>query len=650
MQTAERPAPSEQLSASASRELGRALAWPALGAILAVGLALRLWGIGEGLPYVYNIDEIDHFVPRAVHMFADGTLNPHYFANPPGFTYLLHWIFWVAYGGGAQVVHHFARHPAEVYELARVVSALLGTLALWLLYLTGARLFGRAAGLLAAAIEAVAFLPVFYGHLALNDAPTLAPLTASLLGSAGILRNGRMREYALAGAGLGLAAATKYTAGIALLALLAAAAVRLIDMRSADSGERAGARALGGGLLLAGALALVAFLIANPFSLLDYSSFHTELVHQSTLSAEGQGKLGAPKEAAIVYYLWSLSWGLGWVPSLAALGGAVVVWRRDRRAGLLLVPPALLFLLFMGLQGRFFGRWLMPIFPFACLLAALFALVAVEWAARWLGRRSGANAPADAGHGAHAGLGADAQDGGGSRGGAAAPGAAPAPGRQPHARQRVALLALWTVLAALLLAQGAVYSIHSGLVLSREDTRASTRAWLLAHVPRGRPIVSEPVSLAEWDRGAGPGGEQGTGAQLWIKYPSLLPRVDAAGRLESRPSRRPVGIEDYETTLAPALLGYYTAHGYCFLITASTEAGRALADPRAVPRAIAYYRALEQQGERVFEASPYSAGAHPVAFNFDWSLDYYPLAYARPGPLMTVYRLHGGRCGRAGRT
>jgi hypothetical protein len=34
-----------------------------------------------------------------------------------------------------------------------------------------------------------------------------------------------------------------------------------------------------------------------------------------------------------------------------------------------------------------------------------------------------------------------------------------------------------------------------------------------------------------------------------------------------------------------------------------------------------------------------------VAFNFDWSFDYYPLAYARPGPLMTVYRLYGGRCG-----
>ena len=101
---------------------------------------------------------------------------------------------------------------------------MLGAIAVWLLYLTGARLFGRAAGLLAAAIEAVAFLPVFYSHLALNDAPTLAPLTLSLLGTAGVLRKGRLRDHALAGIGLGLACATKYTAGIVIVPYIAAVA------------------------------------------------------------------------------------------------------------------------------------------------------------------------------------------------------------------------------------------------------------------------------------------------------------------------------------------------------------------------------------------------------------------------------------------
>src|SRR5437879_3535766 len=82
--------------------------------------------------------------------------------------------------------------------------------------LAGARLLGRPVGLLAAAIEAVAFLPTYYAHLALNDVPALAPLSLSLLGSALVLRRGRARDYLLAGLGLGLACATKYTAGIAI--------------------------------------------------------------------------------------------------------------------------------------------------------------------------------------------------------------------------------------------------------------------------------------------------------------------------------------------------------------------------------------------------------------------------------------------------
>ena len=44
-------------------------------------------------------------------------------------------------------------------------------------YLAGARLFHRTVGLLGAAIFGLAFLPVFYSHLALNDVPTLAPVS-----------------------------------------------------------------------------------------------------------------------------------------------------------------------------------------------------------------------------------------------------------------------------------------------------------------------------------------------------------------------------------------------------------------------------------------------------------------------------------------
>ena len=142
-----------------------------------------------------------------------------------------------------------SRPPADVYTLARAAAAVLGTIALWLLYATGARLFGRAVGLLAAAIEAVAFLPVFYAHLALNDVPTLAPVTLSLLGSAGrAAQRPRCATTCSPGIGLGLACASKYTAGIVLVAVRSRRLRRATWTSRARRAARCGRRAALGGL------------------------------------------------------------------------------------------------------------------------------------------------------------------------------------------------------------------------------------------------------------------------------------------------------------------------------------------------------------------------------------------------------------------
>jgi hypothetical protein len=566
--------------------------WLGLAAVLAAGLGLRLWGVAQGLPYVYNLDESDHFVPHAVAMFGHG-LNPHYFANPPALTYALHVLFAVWFGGGGGVRGAYAHHPQDVYVLARVFSALLGTAAIWLLYLLGARLFGRAVGLLAAAIESVAFLPVFYAHLALNDVPTLAPLTLSLLGAAGVLRRGRALDYLLAGVGLGLACATKYTAGVIVLPLLAAIAVRYLEREAgpaAGAGRWRPASGTASGIAIAGAAAVLAFLLANPYALLDYSAFHRGLVHQSTVSGESQGKLGAPGAGGLPYYLWSLTWGLGWLPALAALGGAAAVWRSEARLGWLLVPAPILFLLFMGLQGRYFGRWLLPVFPILCLLAAFMVMRTAE--------SLGARSP----------------------------------------RLHPALIGLAAVAVC---AQGLLYSVHSSLVLARADTRNLARSWMVEHVPAGSRIVVEPVVPNGWVTDI---GRRAVKAR-WLKYPSLRALLNpASGKPE--PEGRKVRAEDYERTLSPALVSYYERQGFCWVVTGSTQSGRAFADPRAVPAAIAYYHALVHRASVVHRVSPYGSGRGPVAFGFDWSFDYYPLAYARPGPQITVYRLVEGRCAR----
>jgi len=549
------------------------LAWPAaVAALLLAALGLRLWGIDTGLPYVYNADENAHFVPRAIGMFGH-SYNPGYFINPPGFTYVLHAIFALGWGGdGVQAA--YAADVGDVFVVARVASAVLGTLAVGLLYLAGSRLFSdRRVGLLAAALLATGFLPVFYSHFALNDVPTLAPLFLALVGIAGVLRRGRALDFAVAGAGIGLACATKYTAGIVVLCLLAAALPGPAPSGSALARVR--------GLALAGAVALAAFAVANPYALLDFRAFTDGLADQSSASNDGGGKLGLTQENGLLYYLESLTWGLGWLPVAAALGGAVALARRDRRAALALAAPVVVFLLFMGLQDRFFARWVLPIVPLLCLLAA------------W--------------------------------------GAVALAGRLPRPALAAALLGLAVC------AQGLVTSVHSSAVLARTDTRQLVRDWMVENVPARAKVVVEPVFPDQW--ATDPGAAQGR----WNKWRTSRSRVNNDGTLR-RGRGRVVKLEDYERTTRPELVGAYARGGYCWVVTGSTQYGRAYAEPREVPQALRYYAELRRVGEIVYRASPYDDGADPVPFSFDSSFNYRPLTYERPGPEIVVFRLRGGAC------
>jgi hypothetical protein len=58
-----------------------------------------------------------------------------------------------------------------------------------------------------------------------------------------------------------------------------------------------------------------------------------------------------------------------------------------------------------------------------------------------------------------------------------------------------------------------------------------------------------------------------------------------------------------------------------------------------VPRALPYYAKLKSSARLAYKVAPYKAGATGVPFSFDFSFNYYPLQYDRPGPEIDVYRL-----------
>jgi hypothetical protein len=560
----------------------------ALAVVLLGALGLRLWGIGHGLPFSYNIDEEGHFVPVAIGFFGHG-FNPRYFLNPPGYTELLYVVYAVWFGGREAVAQAYVDDPSKVFLIARVTVALLGTVSVWLTYLLGSRLLDRRVGLVAAALAAVAFLPVFYSHLALNDVPAMAPATLALVCAAAIVRGsgrgGGIWWLLLGGVAVGLAAGTKYTAGIVLLPLLSAIALRTRE-------ERAGVPHLLAAAALACAAAGVGFLIANPHALLSFSEFRAGISRQRELAGGDElAKLGLTQDNGVLYYLWTFTWGIGWAPALLALVGAGRLIAKERAAALVLLPAIVVYLLYMGTQDRYFGRWALPLFPIVIVLAAYGAL--------WLADAAGRRWP-----------------------------------RLATAAVAVAVVAL--------LGQSAVHAVHNDRVLSRPDTRGLAHDWMVENIPPGTKVMLEPIVPARWSEDPNRADPATPAGKRWELWDTAKADVDDFGRPVPRP--RFVKVDKYERTLRPELIDRYEQEGFCWVVIGSHQRDRALVEPEEVPQAIAYYDELARRGEEVARFSPYRDGATPPDFNFDWAFDYYPLAYERPGPEIVIYRLSGGGC------
>lgn len=524
----------------------------ALAGILVGAFLVRVVGIRHGLPFAFNPDEELHFVPKAAEA-ADGDLNPDYFENPTALTYLLAAVFKVVFLGG-DVTQRLADDPATVYTVARLVVALLGTALVALVYWAGTRILDRTAALVAAAVIAFAFLPVFYSHQALNDVVTLLPLTVALAGCLLLYEHGGWRAFLLAGGGVGVAVGVKYLAAPMALVVALAAVLRVAQ------GKDRPADALR--LLAASALAsLVGLFVLNPYLLLDFGVFVDQFAGQSSQAATG--KLGQ-QGTAWTYYPGSLVWGFGLLPLVFAVVGAVVLFRRNRaHAALLLAFPVLLFLS-MATQDRFFARWLLPAYPALALLAGL----GVATAGGWLRNRLACG---------------------------------------PRGPARLGAVAL-PALAAVVLAQPVVDVVRSDLVLSRTDTRTSAHTWIVDEIPSARRLVVEP------------------------SFPATY--LDE-GTFETYPIERP--YQAYEARLTPELVDTYRAGGYCWVVVTSHQKDRGLAAD--LPGARQYYQRLEDESTRAAVFSPYRDGAEPPDFSFDFSFDWYPPAFARPGPLVEVRRL-----------
>jgi 4-amino-4-deoxy-L-arabinose transferase-like glycosyltransferase len=344
-----------------------------LGSVLLVALALRLWGIGWGLPTAP-----EEAYPLKVAWVMSGlsgtgpfTLNPHFFWYPTLYIYLnlgllefvrLYLLVTGQASGAPAIRTLYLTDPTSFYLAARSMTACLGALLVLPVYLLGRRAGGRSVAAAGAILVACNPALVSKSQMVDVDIPLALLVTVSLAQSVWLATREelpKIHSWILAGATVGLAASMKYPGVLALIPLLVAIALR--------------ARSLSGFLsraLLACLGAAVAFALTSPFVILDASEALRDLGAERVLLELGH--FGSERGAAWAFYF--VAWFrklMGWLPGVLALLGIgwFAVGLRPRWA---VISGAWIAGFFLAISGWALkaDRYLLPVVPAATVFAA----------------------------------------------------------------------------------------------------------------------------------------------------------------------------------------------------------------------------------------------------------------------------------------
>jgi hypothetical protein len=422
----------------------RKLQMLALGGVLAAAFLLRIWGLGFGAPYLSNFyirpDE-SLIIQPAVELLARRG-DPGFYGYPAFMAtvcaavfHAFHAVRVVFHAATGTLAEDFANHVTAYFIAARLVSAVAGTLTVFVVWATARRLASRGA-LLAAALLAFSPLAVRQAHFATTDTllgmfclACINRLVAHTQGGEGRANNDR--SLWAAAAFFGLAVGTKYTAGVLLPVLLLTAIL--------TPGLTAGRRV--GRVLIAGCIASAAFLAANAWLLLRVSTLLSWFGIMFHAIYHGRGVPGAipwtPRNA-LVHMLTPLRHGPGGAAGLCFAAAGVLIALRSaalRKIALPVIAGAFLLAGFLVPAQAVPYRYLVPLLPVLAILAGIgfSALFARRAESRWL--------------------------------------------------------ALRIATAIALLAPGLLISVRTVRLLAEPDTRTLCGNWIRENVPTGVPVI-----------------------------------------------------------------------------------------------------------------------------------------------------------------
>ncbi len=300
----------------------------------------------------------------------------------------------------------------------RVLSGFADTITVLLVYLLGRRLGGVRTGILAATFACFSVLSIQLAHFSTVDSFLGMFATGTLLASVTLVQEGRRRDYVLAAVWLGAALATK-ASGVTLVATVAVAilwqAIRvspiLTEARKTSSAPPALLKTMVRKrpqetltlllwdyvvcrLMPVGIMTVVALFIFQPYTFSDFSDFKSGVLYQNDLVSGNVIVFytikwhGLP---ALIYPFEQLTfYSLGLPLALLAYTGLFYVCikaltpRLDEAA--LVAFFVITYFVAAGVLYMKYLRYMEPIVPALCVLAAIPVAALIGSRRRWIGR------------------------------------------------------------------------------------------------------------------------------------------------------------------------------------------------------------------------------------------------------------------------
>ena len=316
--------------------------------VLICALSFRLIGLGGALPHILHPDE-PFIVDHAISILKTGDANPHWFIYPDLYIYLnvvIGWVirsfgvdFWGHYTGGRCI---YGNEPlASMYFLGRFTTACFGVATILATFISTRKLFGRDAAMLVAMAIGVSASHIEHSHYLTTDVPAAFFVALCLCFAL-------HERWALSGVAAGLAAATKYNAGLSVILPIG---LILARWRGGHSFRDC--------VVTCGACGL-SFLIVMPWIFIEPTGVMAAL--RQTSITYSSDFLGIDGTFNWLWYVKVLFLESPAIFCMIAMGWVAAFKRDPRRIGAMLAFPILYWILIGSLRIRVF-RSFIPILP-----------------------------------------------------------------------------------------------------------------------------------------------------------------------------------------------------------------------------------------------------------------------------------------------